>query len=576
MLPYVNPAAGSRFCTGLLSILLLLFLQNPAFSTLQEHGNEPASSEDSISLSQLKYHLNVLAQDSLKGRGTAQEGARLASRYLVDFYSRDTFSGLEGFELHRQTFTLESKMWEDVKYSLYINEDPDTPAVYQSRIAESVSSNNEPGLFFPLHGGSENVKSPVVFAGFGPGDHSYRIADDSDAGFRDKWVLMFEPSGSGLKRNDSDEFMSRSDMVSKMVNRHGAAGVMFISEKSIEKWEVLYETMKQQLPRPLAIRKPEQRFRHAERPAGTAVSVHPGVAKDILGLDNRQQLDSLRAYWKEPETTAEAEMTGHIFRNHPEINRREIEEENIIAVLPGHDEDASDDAVIISAHYDHLGLGEPDDRNDIVYSGADDNASGTAVIMELARTLAASSHAGNPHDRTLIFLHAAAEEWGLFGARYYAENPIYDLDNTITSINVDMVGAVDERHAGNPDEPYVYVIGGGMVSRELQRMLEETNQSGDQQQIKLDEHYNDPSHPKMLYRRSDQWAFGERGIPFVFFFSGLHDHYHRPSDTAERISWTQLNERAGFIYEFVRNMAQDGDIPRMKNERPDIPSMRSR
>lgn len=569
MLPYLNPAAGSRLCTGLISLLLLLFLQNPACSNPQEHGNETASSEESISLSEIKYHLNVLAHDSLKGRGTAQEGARLASRYLVDFYSRDTFSGLEGFELHRQTFTLESNMWENVNYSLYIDEDPDSPAVYESKM-------NEKGLFFPMLGGSENVKSPVVFAGFGPGDHSYRIADDSYAGFWNKWVLMFEPSGSGLKRNDSDEFMSRSDMVSKMVNRYGAAGVMFISEKSIEDWEVLYATMKQQLPRPLAIRKPGQRFRHAERPAGTAVSVHPGVAKDILGLQNRQQLDSLRSYWKESGTSAEAEMTGHIFRNYPEINRREIEEENFIAVLPGHDEDARDDAVIISAHYDHLGLGQPDDRNDIVYSGADDNASGTAVIMELARTFADSSHAGIPHDRTLIFLHAAAEEWGLLGARYYAENPIYELDNSITNINVDMVGAVDERHAGNPDEPYVYVIGGGMVSRELQSMLEETNKSGDQQQIKLDEYYNDPSHPKMLYRRSDQWAFGERGIPFVFFFSGLHDHYHKPSDTAERISRTQLHKRAGFIFEFARNMAQDGDIPRMKNERPDIPSMRSR
>jgi len=211
--------------------------------------------------------------------------------------------------------------------------------------------------------------------------------------------------------------------------------------------------------------------------------------------------------------------------------------ENVLAFIEGTEK--PEEIVVISAHLDHVGTSKGQ-----IYNGADDDGSGTVAILEIAEAFKKAAKRGKGPKRSILFLHVTGEEKGLLGSKYYTENPLFPLANTVTNLNIDMIGRVDEFH--KKDSNYVYLIGSDKLSTELHEVSESVNKK--YTNINLDYKYNDENDPNRFYYRSDHYNFAKHNIPVIFYFNGTHDDYHQPSDTPDKINYELLEKRTRLIF----------------------------
>jgi len=224
--------------------------------------------------------------------------------------------------------------------------------------------------------------------------------------------------------------------------------------------------------------------------------------------------------------------------------------ENIWAYFEGTDK--KDEIIVISAHYDHIGM-----KNGEIYNGADDNASGTSALLEIAETFSKAKKAGYSPRRSILFLHVTGEEYGLHGSRYYTNhNPIFPLENTITNINIDMIGRRGYGKENNNN--YVYVIGSDKLSTDLHKLSEQANNYVG---LELDYTYNDLNDPNKFYYRSDHYNFAQKGIPAIFYFDGVHDDYHQITDTPDKIDFPLLTKRTKLVFALAWKLANAENKP---------------
>lgn len=212
--------------------------------------------------------------------------------------------------------------------------------------------------------------------------------------------------------------------------------------------------------------------------------------------------------------------------------------ENVVAYIKGTDK--ADELVVLSAHYDHVGV----DAEGNVYNGADDDGSGTVALLEIAQAFEEARKAGNGPRRSLLFLHVTGEEKGLYGSKFYTDNPIFPLENTIADLNTDMIGRIDDAHKENPN--YIYLIGSDRLSTELHKLSEQVNKK--YTQLELDYTYNAKNDPNRFYYRSDHYNFAKNNIPIIFYFNGVHEDYHKHTDTPDKIEYDLLTKRTKLIF----------------------------
>ena len=218
--------------------------------------------------------------------------------------------------------------------------------------------------------------------------------------------------------------------------------------------------------------------------------------------------------------------------------------ENVLAYIKGTEK--PDEVLVISAHLDHVGK-----NNEKIYNGADDDGSGTVALLEIAEAFMKAKKEGVGPRRSILFLHVTGEEKGLYGSRYYSENPVFPLKNTIANINIDMIGRVDPDHEDN--ENYVYVIGADRLSTELDQEVTKAKELLGSEFI-YDYKYNDRNDPQRIYYRSDHYNFAKKGVPAVFFFNGIHEDYHRSTDTPDRINYPVLTKRTQIVFYSAWNL----------------------
>ena len=224
--------------------------------------------------------------------------------------------------------------------------------------------------------------------------------------------------------------------------------------------------------------------------------------------------------------------------------------ENIWAYIEGSEK--PDEVLVISAHYDHVGI-----QNGEVYNGADDDGSGTVALLEMAKAFAKAKKEGHGPKRSILFLHVTGEEHGLHGSRYYSENPLFPLASTIADINIDMIGRRDVEHAKTNN--YVYVIGADRLSSDLHNAV--VSQNDKYIKMDLDFKFNDPKDPNRFYERSDHYNFAKHGIPSVFFFNGVHEDYHGKDDIAEKIEYDALTKRTKLAFVVAWDLANRENRP---------------
>ncbi|KRO86620.1 MAG: M28 family metallopeptidase [Bacteroidetes bacterium] len=223
-----------------------------------------------------------------------------------------------------------------------------------------------------------------------------------------------------------------------------------------------------------------------------------------------------------------------------------VDSENVIAIIKGSEK--PEEYVILSAHLDHVGI----DKDGEIYNGADDDGSGTVALLEIAQAFKKAVDKGRGPKRSIIFLHVTGEEKGLLGSKYYTDNPIYPLENTLVNLNVDMIGRIDPtREAKNRD--YIYLIGSNHDSNDLHNLSEETNK--ETVNMTLDYRFNDKDDPNRFYYRSDHYNFAKNGIPIIFYFTGTHEDYHKITDTPDKIEYDLLEMRSKLIFHTAWNIA---------------------
>lgn len=250
---------------------------------------------------------------------------------------------------------------------------------------------------------------------------------------------------------------------------------------------------------------------------------------------------------------------------------------NVVGTIDGSDSKLNDTYVAFGAHYDHVGYAEGEVVNgnrqgavgrvkqgaaeDRIWNGADDDGSGTVTLLALAKAFAT----GPKPKRSLIFVWHAGEERGLWGSRYYADYPTVAIDKIVAQLNMDMVGRNRDDKA--EEENSVYLVGSDRISTELHNLSVDANASLSKP-LKLDYEMNDPTDLEQVYYRSDHYSYAAKGIPIIFYTTGLHPDYHVNTDSVEKINFEKMARIGQLVYETGRRVANLDHAPARDNKGP--------
>ena len=505
--------------TLLLSLLLAATAAGYPTSLLAQRASLPTTDEEARDLAatiqpdDLRRHLTVLAADDMEGRETGQPGQKRAAAYLAEQLRIMGFPAIGEGGGYFQTIKFSRQRWDTIALSVDGEELRHLWDFYSS-----------PGL---------NADRPAVdideitFLGYGIEEEGY-----SDYGGQDvtgKTLLIFagEPRSrhgnfllTGTK--DPSDWSLNDGRKLRLARAKGAATVLIIDpafRKNVQ--DVRKEVLDGRL------RMAEQT--EAERREANSVYITPDLARRLLGKQYKKVVRARRRIEKSGRLRPVTVATDLRLTQTKVVT--ELIGENVLGYLEGTDPELRDELLVVSAHYDHLGK-----RGEAIFNGADDNGSGSSTILEVAEAFVQAKREGKGPRRSVLFLWVSGEEKGLLGSEYYASHPVFPLEQTIADINVDMVGRVDEKHAGNPY--YIYVIGSDRLSSELHRINETVNR--DFTQLAFDYTYNMDDDPNRYYYRSDHYNFARQGIPSVFFFNGSHADYHRDTDTVDKINFEKM------------------------------------
>ncbi len=261
---------------------------------------------------------------------------------------------------------------------------------------------------------------------------------------------------------------------------------------------------------------------------------------------------------------------------------------NVVGIVPGTDPRLKDTYVAFGAHYDHIGYQEaPPGQGrggfgggnapggcegqtratpkpgDVINNGADDDGSGTVSLLALAKAYAL----GPKPKRSLLFVWHTGEESGLYGSRYNADYPVVPLDKIVAQLNIDMVGR--NRCDKPTEENVVYLVGSDRISTELHNLSEDAN-STMEKPMTLDYEMNDPADPESIYTRSDHYSYASKGIPIIFYTTGLHRDYHYLTDEVERIDFPKMAHIAKLVYATGEKVANLDHAPARDNKGPRV------
>ncbi len=503
--------------------------------------NERYTREDfasSITAQDLRMYLSVLASETLEGRETGTPGNDMAAQFLA--------GQLHGFGIppHRpdgswfQDVQFTRTDWEDVRLRIDTQE---YRHLWDFLCMKSVRAAN------PVTAGED-----VVFLGYGIDDPAY---SDYREDVRGKAILIYagEPvNEKGRYRltgtTEPGEWSGNWMKKMEVAREKGVKTVFLIASD--------YQKLANQV----------RRF-----------SVGPNIT---LGTPPEGNWPSLAILSSQTARALMGSAYEEVIRQRDRINkgrkpspvscpvdweltakRRDVVTYgyNVLGFVEGADPVLKNEIVVLTAHFDHLGR-----RGDDIFFGADDNGSGTACLLEVAQALSLAAKKGMGPRRSVLFLFVTGEEKGLLGSKFYVENPVFPLENTMVNINVDMVGRTDKKHKDNP--AYIYVIGADKLSSDLHRISEEVNR--DHAGLELDYTYNDEADPNRYYYRSDHYNFVLKGIPAIFYFSGVHEDYHRPSDTLDKIDFDRTEKVARLVFHLAWELANreerirvDGVLP---------------
>ncbi len=537
--------------TGL-ALALASFLATRAVAQTSAPGN------DEIRKEALRADLFFLASDEMRGRLTEQPENRIAALYIESRFQR---AGLEPMGPEKSFFQ---------RYVLS-----------RSKLGggNTLSVRRSPGVHFegrPLEdfypqsfSASGSAEGEVVFVGFGI--HAPKLGHDdysSDA-VRGKIALVLDHEPG--EKDPSSPFdgvvtseYSRDLRKALYAQNAGAVGILFVSDIENHEGEVNFtDESRQAWPDPPR-RIPRYNLeRWVESVRIPALAISPSLAGTILE-GSGHSLPELSAAVAASGEIAPVAIPSLEVALTADVQHEGITDQNVVAAIVGSDPERSSDWVIVSAHYDHDGA---DGAH--IFNGADDDGSGTVALLAIADAYAAAARRGERPKRSVLFAAWNSEERGLLGAWAYTESPIVPLRNTVAVLNMDMIGRNEEVPEGGgrrfrglevqtaeSNKNAVNILG-QTYSADLKSDVEEANRF-----VELELRMRYDNNESNLLRRSDQWPFLQKGIPSLFFHTGLHPDYHTEFDVPDKINYDKLERIARLVHQMSWDLAESNARPR--------------
>ncbi len=492
---------------------------------------------DAIQPESMKAILKFLAADELEGRDTGHRGLNIAAKFLESQYRIAGLTPAPGRSSMHQSFSIRESKFDSLTALTILSPKRKTPvhfSMFRDFVAVGHLRDNR------------SIDAPVVFAGYGFTEPNGVYDDFKGVQPEGKILLMLSgkpriDDSLGVKKFSITPAAFRDGrMKSATAKNVGAAGVLVVNDRLISHDDRLTRRWLNRVSVKLA-----------EDPDDLPlIYITSRVADSLLAASGRT-VKGLQVKILEKQAPQSFEIKKTKVVVDLKVNAEIKTTQNVVAYLEGSDPVLKDEVVAFGAHYDHVGIDESGDA----FNGADDDGSGTTGILEIA-----SAFARNPErpKRSLLFVSHTGEEKGLLGSRYYTEHPLIPLEKTVTQLNMDMIGRNDSNS--------VYIIGSDFLSQELHQI---NLAADDVIGLNFDYTYNTESDPNRFYYRSDHYNYAKHGIPIIFYFSGVHEDYHRVTDTVEKINFDKMARIARLVYLTGWNVANRESRPKV-DRRSDI------
>ncbi|MDB5014467.1 MAG: hypothetical protein JWQ25_2669 [Daejeonella sp.] len=500
-----------------------------------------------ISASDAKKHLTILSSDEYAGRETGKPGAEKAANYIAQQFKK---LGLQAPV--NGSYFQDFPLWENVF------------EVKSFTINGKDLSYGKDFYFSTIPTATTIETNEIVYIGYGTDSETYSDLEGTD--IAGKVVLLInkdEPTDKGKSATSKTE--EATDWTTNRLKRityiqsKNPALILAVSpdvNENIEYYPISFPGKGR-----LVLKKPISLSNVIQ--AAPVANISPTIAGLFL-KNSAKTYEDLKASIN--ETSAPKTQTVKVdFNADFGIRVKSVNSKNVLGFLPG--TDLKDEILVFSAHYDHIGISET--GADKINNGADDDGSGTTAVIELARAFTKAKKKGKGPKRSILFLTVSGEEKGLLGSEWYSEHPVFPLGQTITDLNIDMIGRVDPSHAANPN--YCYLIGSDKLSTDLHKISENANSI--YTKLNIDYKFNDPNDPERIYYRSDHYNFAKHNIPIIFYFNGVHEDYHKPSDEVSKINFDLLVKRAQLVYYTGWDLANRNKRP-IVDVKSDMPSKR--
>lgn len=534
-------------------LLSLLWVMVLAASGLAQQPTSTTASPD-----RLRQIVAYLASDALEGRRTGTPGANDAAHYIAGEFNR--FGLRPGLQMTRPARTRgenQARYLQPFPYVASVTLGNNNLFYINPGRADDIGRFRVGEDWMPL-GFSSNASiksSEMVFAGYGISSAELKYDDYAVSNVKDRVAIVFAGTPDG--DNPHGQFVTAGQIRFRAAAARaaGARALLIIANEEKLKDDVLSRLT----------------YDNAGEAGIPVIVIARQLAKKLLHLPNPQmtleELEKIAADGRlinaksEPKSNGEFTFSPGLFREPASglrldlttnVVRRESPSFNVVGILPGSDPNSRNEAIVIGAHYDHLGLGGQGSlaaREGQIHHGADDNASGVAGLIELARML--SSQSPKPR-RTVVFIAFSGEEEGLIGSSYYVNHPIFPLANTVAMINMDMIGRLKENKL---------IVGGIGTASEWRSMINDKNALVGLKAAHGTTNSVWTVSPFALtlnedgFGPSDHSSFYSKQVPVLFFWTGTHEDYHKPSDTAEKINY----EGEARIVSFAGNIVRDID-----------------
>ncbi|PHR49884.1 MAG: arginyl aminopeptidase [Fluviicola sp.] len=465
-------------------LILLFLLISCSYCWSQTYAEQYAYY---INKEELSKHIHVLASDSLEGRATGYPGQLKTSDYLIEQFKESGLNGPKGFE--------------DMRFPYKVVEITPSGEIL---LTGKPFQYYKDFLFFGTTSTLQVEDKEVIYI-------SKTVSENETVDVKNKIVLL---------RAEREEFDYEAILKNTSKYVEGGASAIIYLTPFFKNLQMYFK---------------DYAFHKSMRLLNKGKNTTPLLIADsslinTVGLKGgwKRRVDKGKDI-KRPIVLPKASFTINMDTAH-------LNTQNVVAFIEGGE--LKEEVLVLTAHMDHLGVEEGE-----VFNGADDNATGTAALLEIAKAFQLAKNDGHTLKRSLLIMPVSGEEKGLLGSQYYSENPIFPLENTVADLNIDMIGRIDKLH----DQPnYVYIIGSDMISPDLHYVNKTANDN--YVGLELDYTYNTVDDPNRYYYRSDHYNFAKHGVPSIFYFSGVHEDYHKSTDTVDKINFEKVETITKLVF----------------------------